>query len=95
MATEQSIIKDIEAYVIKAGGLYPNWYVGISGDARERLKQYRTGDYNCTCRTAESADSARRIEKHFLDLGMDGGNGGGDDTSKMVYAYKKSSNTEP
>jgi len=32
---------------------------------------------------------------NFLDKGMDGGPGGGDEDSKIVYAYKKTSLTNP
>lgn len=46
-------------------------------------------------RTAEYDQDARDVEKHFLDLGCDGGPGGGDETSKIVYAYKKAANTDP
>ena len=45
--------------------------------------------------TASSDTVAREIEQHFLDAGMDGGSGGGDETSKVVYAYKKTLSTKP
>jgi len=44
--------------------------------------------------TASSDTVAREIEQLFLDAGMDGGSGGGDKTSKVVYTYKKTSSTK-
>jgi hypothetical protein len=46
-------------------------------------------------RTASSNSVAREVEQHFLDAGMDGGPGGGDATSRIVYAYKKTPYTNP
>ena len=45
-------------------------------------------------RTASSDTVSRRVEKHFLDLGYDGGGGGGDENTKAVYAYRKTANTK-
>ena len=35
---------------------------------------------------ADNEAVARNVEKHFLDLGMDGDTGGGEDT-KYIYVY--------
>ena len=42
-----------------------------------------------------SSAAARSVEKTFLDHGCDGGTGGGDDDAIYVYAYLKTSETEP
>lgn len=38
---------------------------------------------------SRSADEARTIEGYFQELGASGFNGGGNDTSSIVYAYRK------
>ena len=38
-------------------------------------------------RTANSKSVAEEIEKYYLDLGMKGNTGGGNDDSKIVYCY--------
>lgn len=94
--SKQEIIADITACF--KGVAYKNCYVGITSDVQGRL----FGDHNVSkadrhriYRTASSNSVARDIEQHFLDAGMDGGRGGGDTTSKIVYAYKKTSRTNP
>ena len=47
-------------------------------------------------RQASSSEVAREIESYFVDtLGTDGAPGGGDETTDMVYAYKKAAHTNP
>ena len=94
--TKQEIINDIINHF--KGIAYSNCYVGITSDVEALL----FGDHNVSrenghwlYRTASSHTVAREIEQHFLDAGMDGGAGGGDETSKIVYAYKKTSSTNP
>ena len=94
--TKPEIIDDIANHF--KNKVYSECYVGITSDVDDRL----FGDHNVPkenghwiYRTAISDTVAREIEKHFLDSGMDGGGGGGDATSKIVYAYKKTSSTNP
>ena len=96
MATKQDIINAIANYF--SGETYSQCYVGITSDVDSRL----FGDHNVSkehgrwiYRTATSHTIAREVEQHFLDAGMDGGAGGGDASSKIVYAYKKTSTTNP
>ena len=97
--TKLEAIADIKTYIIERGGSYSNWYVGISKDARDRLFNGHSVDekndpwiYVPTV----SSDAARSVEDHFINtLGTDGGSGGGDDDSDMVYSYKKSTRTNP
>ena len=43
---------------------------------------------------ALSSDAAREVEQYFIDqLKTDGGPGGGDRTTRFVYAYRKTSST--
>lgn len=96
MATAQQIITDIEGHIQKSGYQYRDWYVGITGDVEQRVHTDhnvpKSGHWLIYDR-ADSAASARRVEKHFLDRGCQGGGGGGDDSSVWVYAYVVTSNT--
>lgn len=43
---------------------------------------------------AFNSDSARLVEDYFVNtLGTSGDAGGGDNTTKFIYAYKKASHT--
>lgn len=96
--TKQEIINEIGSHINEEGSGYRSWYVGIASDPRARL----FNDHNVTrekswwifCE-ATSSENARAVEQHFLDLGCDGGSGGGDTQTKSVYAYRKTQHTNP
>lgn len=75
-----TIIKEIDAHLSKSGRrYYSDFYIGITKDVEQRL----FGDHNVSkdnswwiYRTAETNEIARAVEKHYLDLGMRGGQGG-------------------
>lgn len=96
---EWEIRREIKEYIGKWGAPYSSWYVGIAEDPKERLfddhgVKEKTDAW--IFRYAEDVETARRIEKYFVDtLGTDGGTGGGDENTKAVYAYKKNSHTNP
>lgn len=96
--TIQQIKEEIKNYITSSGGSYSNWYVGVASDPRARLftdhAVQENGDY-WIYQTADSSGDARDVEEYFLNLGCDGGTGGGDSTTKSVYAYKKNSHTNP
>ena len=93
--SKQEIIADIDSFITKGGGGYRAWYVGISSDAKARLAEHNAKDA-WIFRTASSSQVAREIEDHFVNtLGTDGATGGGDETTNMVYAYKKAPHTDP
>lgn len=94
MADKNQIIQAFVNYVGESP--YPGWYVGIASDPRSRL----FSDHNVVERgglwiyeDAGSESIAREVETHFLNLGADGGSGGGDGSSHYVYAYRKTSTT--
>jgi len=94
--SKEEIIVDITNHF--SGKTYKNCYVGITSDVNSRLFD----DHNVLkenghwiYRYCSSNKIAREIEQHFLDKGMDGGSGGGDEDSKIIYAYKKTSTTKP
>lgn len=94
--TTTEIIADIANYVRDSGGAYSAWYAGIAADPRARLfndHPVREQGDSWIYRESEGSDAARQIEEHLLARGMDGGPGGGDSTTKSVYAYKKTANT--
>ena len=69
---------------------YSEFYIGVSKNARKRLFEEHHVDMDSSWWiyvTAESACVAKKVEKHFLDLGMRGSNVDEDETSNMVYCY--------
>ncbi len=91
------IIVEIKAFMAKWGGNYSDWYVGISSDPRQRLFNDHNADEKkdgWIFRKAFNSDLARQVEGYFVNtLKASGDTGGGDYTTKFVYAYKKSSHT--
>lgn len=97
--SKQEIIDEIKTHIRERGGGYSAWYVGISKDAKDRLFNGHSvkekGDM-WIYRTASSSQVARDVEDNFVNtLNTDGETGGGDNTSDMVYAYKKAAHTNP
>lgn len=86
-----AIVKKIDGHLAKSGKrYYSEFYIGISENAMKRLFEEHHVDKENSWwiyTTAESSEIAREVEKHYLDLGMRGGTGGGDENSKMVYCY--------
>lgn len=95
--SKEEIISDISDYF--SGKQYSGCYVGITSDIDSRLfgdhKVSKKGGGGWIYRSASSHLVAREIEDYFLDAGMDGAGGGGDETSSIVYAYKKTASTNP
>jgi hypothetical protein len=97
--SKRSVIHEIDAYLEGAGGEYGEWYVGIASDAEDRLfgqhNVKEKGDQWIFRHCMSSADACD-IESHFvIEMGTDGGTGGGNETTDMVYAYRKNEHTEP
>lgn len=90
------IIADVTNYVRDCGGEYSDWYAGIAATPQDRLFNdhgvQEKGD-SWIYRECSGSETARGIEEYFLDRGMDGGTGGGDATTKYVYAYRKSAHS--
>ena len=93
-----AIIKEIETYMGKFKSYYSEWYVGIAFDPKDRLfNDHKVDEKGIWIhRGADSDDVARDVEKYFIEQRKtDGGTGGGDSSTKIVYAYKKNTNTDP
>jgi hypothetical protein len=77
---------------------YGECYVGVTSDINRRLfrehKVSRRGD-TWIAVLAASPRVAREVTEFFLDAGMDGDLGSGDETTTIVYAYRKNCFTEP
>lgn len=90
--TKDQIIADIEAYIGNNGADFGNWYVGIATSPRDRLfndHSVRENGDAWIFREATSSTVAREVENYFINVkGMQGGGGGGDYSSRSVYAYK-------
>jgi hypothetical protein len=93
----QQAYDEIKSFMDKHNN-YPKWYSGIASNPRERLfEEHNVSEKSdwWIYRECSSAQSARNVEEALLKLGCDGGPGGGDESSVHVYAYKKSSGTNP
>ena len=97
--TQNDIIQAIETFFRSewpAGGTNTSFYIGISADGHARLFEGHKVDEKTdkwVCYKADSELVARNVEKYFLDLGMDGGAGGGDDDTDEVYCFLQNSHT--
>ena len=94
----QQVYDEIIAHIHKQGGAYSRWYCGIASDWNDRLfndHQVPQKDYWYIVRQCYNDNDARSVEKALLDLGCDGGSGGGDYTTVYVYAYFKGTMTNP
>lgn len=90
--TNQELHDAIIAFIRKNGGIYTQYYLGITADARKRLFTDHLVPENKPWIYGEaiSADAARELEAFMIDkYKFDGGPGGGDNTTKFVYAYLK------
>jgi hypothetical protein len=98
VVSSQQIVDDIVAYINANGAGLRHWYVGIASDARDRLfSQHSVDEKNgiWIFRTADTAEDARIVEQYLIDnYKTQGGPGGGDSTSKAVYAYLVTNNTK-
>lgn len=92
------IIKTIDAYRRKHGRIFAsNLYVGITNDIDRRLFGFhrvpRKNHWWIYC-PADDVQTARKVEKYYLNKGMQGGDGGGNNRSDIVYCYEVSEETK-
>jgi hypothetical protein len=94
----QEAYDEISAHIAKQGGPYSKWYCGITSDIKTRLfadHNVPKKDHWFAYRECVNNEAARNVEKAFLEHGCDGGEGGGDKNAVYVYAYLKTSITNP
>lgn len=94
---EQQTAVAIDEHIKNRHPRYADWYIGIASVPEQRLfidhNVDKDNDY-WIYRNAGDQTAARNVELFFIEqLGTDGGPGGGDHTTKFVYAYKKTPST--
>ena len=74
----------------KNGTHYHQFYVGIATDPKDRLINGHGINHaipHIYWDQALGTDTVRAIEKYFLEKGTKGGPGGGDNSTRYIYAY--------
>ncbi len=90
------IIGKIVVFIQQHGGNRAEWYVGISSDFYRRALEHRLSSTPIFSENIHGVDTARAVEKHFVEIQKtDGAPGGGDDNSTTVYAFRKTRDTDP
>lgn len=92
-ATKQTALNDIKGYIDSKTGDYNQWYAGIAAVPKKRVFDEHGVKHDWIWRECQSSDSARWVEDELLDLGCKGDTGGGDNSTKFVYAYKITNDT--
>ena len=96
--TFEEIINDIDAYRRKHNRNHASkLYVGITNDVDRRLFGFQRvpkENHWWIYRPADDVNTARQVEKYYLDQGMQGGDGGGNNESNIVYCYEVSEDTK-
>lgn len=97
--TKTDIINEITNYINSScpnNTPYSQLYIGIATDAEDRVFKDHCVDKDkdvwIIC-PSDTEQIARDVEKHFLNLGMDGGPGGGNDI-QYVYCFLQNSHTK-
>lgn len=98
MANKIQIIGDFNAHLQKSSKrFYSDFYIGITNDVERRLfiehkvsKESGWWIYS----TADNKSIAQAVEEYFLDKGMLGDTGGGNENSVIVYCYEITRYTE-
>ena len=92
-----TIVNEINNHLSQSGKRdYSDFYIGITNDVRRRMFEEHNVAKDKSWwiyRTAEDSETARKVEKYFLDKGMRGDNGGGNESSNIVYCYAVSPTT--
>ena len=93
----QTVVKRLETYMSKFEGDYSDWYIGITKDLEEGLFQLHKVEENGIWISfgADTDEVAKKVEKYFLDKKTDGNPKDLEENTRIVYVYKKNSNTNP
>ena len=81
----------------KFEGYYSDWYVGITKDLEESLFNKHKVEENGIWISfgADTDEIAKKVEKYFLDKNTDGDPTELQENTRIVYIYKKNSDTIP
>ncbi len=92
---EKTVYNYLVRHINNNGGIFTDWYCGITDDIERRLfdehNVSKNSKYNY--RKCHVSNSARKVEKALLEKGCAGGDGGGSDKSVYVYVYRITPNT--
>lgn len=96
--TKEEIIRDIDAHLQKSvKEYYSDFYIGITNDIERRLfsehKVSKTSGWWIWCEGLDKS-VAQEVEEYYLNKGMKGDTGGGQDSSHYVYCYEITRYTE-
>lgn len=86
----QRVLDELWGYVSKTGHPAENWYVGIASDPKDCLFNRHGVDRGGVWfhMDAATSENARAVEQTLLkSQPFKGGPGGGDDSTRHVYAY--------
>lgn len=90
----REIVADVTEHVADLGDSYDEWYAGIATDWEDcvfdRHCVERDAKDTWIVRKAANEAKARKAEKKLHKAGFDGGPGGGEESTRFVYAYKVS-----
>lgn len=97
--SQEEVIRDFDAHIKKSNRqYYSDFYVGITNDINRRLfEEHNVSRENSwwIYSPCDDEKTARKVEKHYLDMGMQGDTGGGTgkNDAKYVYCYLVTSYT--
>ncbi len=96
-ADERIVINYLVRHINDHGGVFRDWYCGITDDIERRLfdehRVARHSRYNS--RECYRNNNARSAEQALLGRGCAGGGGGGGARTVHVYVYRMTQNTRP
>ncbi len=92
-----TVIKRIETYMSKFEGDYSDWFVGITKNLDEGLFQLHKVEETGIWISfgADTEEVAKKVERYFLDKKTDGNLKALEENTRIVFVYKKNSNTIP
>ena len=78
MINNEPIIQEFDQFILRFGGIYRNFYVGITDKPMHRINdEHEIGlAIPYVLKEAGDFEAAKMIERYFIDLGCDGGSGG-------------------
>lgn len=93
----RTVIKRIENYMSKFEGDYSDWYIGITKDLDEELFNLHKFEESGIWISfgADTDEVAKKVETYFLDKKTEGNPTDLEEDTRIVYVYKKNSNTTP
>ncbi len=92
-----TVIKRMQTYMSKFEGDYSDWYVGITKNLDEGLFQLHKVEENSIWISfgADTDEVAKKVESFFIKKKTDGNPTELEEDTRIVYVYKKNSNTTP